>query len=164
MKTNYFYVDEMEAFIDYLLKEFQLPADVVCNKTTFTHSTKNKIDKKSNVPITNNIITVKIESFDKHHQKLASITEHFIDGQIDRPKTKKLINISPSELNNKFAAAKSQICSVINSTYNERLKDLKDSINELNEYCGSDIGVIPEEFINEPKIAKDVKPKTKFEF
>ena len=154
----------MEAFIDYLLKEYQLPADVVCNKTTFTHSTKNKIDKKSNVPITNNIITVKIESFDKHHQKLASITEHFIDGQIDRPKTKKLINISPSELNNKFASAKSQICSVINSTYNERLKDLKESMNELNEYCGSEISVIPDEFINEPKIAKDVKPKTKFEF
>lgn len=157
----------MEAFIDYLLKEYQLPADVVCNKTTFTHSTKNHIDKKSNVPITNNIITVKIESFDKHHQKLASITEHFIDGQIERSKTKKLINISPPELNNKFASAKSQICSVINSTYNERLKDLKDSINELNEYCGSDISVIPEEFINEPKITKEIKPekqKTKFEF
>ena len=157
----------MEAFIDYLLKEYQLPADVVCNKTTFTHSTKNKIDKKSNVPITNNIITVKIESFDKHHQKLASITEHFIDGQIDRPKTKKLINISPSELNNKFAAAKSQICSVINSTYNEKLKDLKESMNELNEYCGSEISVIPDVFVNEPKITKDVKPekpKTKFEF
>ena len=157
----------MENFIDYLLKEYNLPSDVVCNKTTFTHSTKNKIDKKSNVPITNNIITVKIESFDKHHNKLASITERFIDGQIDRPKTKKLINISPAELNNKFPSAKSQICSVINLTYNERLKDLKDSINELNEYCGSDIGVIPDEFINEAKLTKEPKPekqKTKFEF
>jgi len=157
----------MENFIEYLLKEYQLPSEVVCNKITYSHSTKNHIDKKSNVPITNNIITVKIESFDKHHNKLASITEHFIDGQIERSKTKALVNIAPSELNNKFAAAKSQICSVINSTYNERLNELKDSINELNEYCGSDIGVIPEEFINEPKIAKDVKPekpKTKFEF
>ena len=157
----------MENFIDYLLKEYNLPSEVVCNKTTFTHSTKSKIDKKSNVPITNNIITVKIESFDKHHQKLASITEHFVDGQIDRPKTKKLINISPAELNNKFASAKSQICSVINSTYNEKLKDLKESMNELNEYCGSEISVIPDEFINEAKITKEPKPekqKTKFEF
>lgn len=157
----------MEAFIDYLLKEYQLPSEVVCNKTTFTHSTKNRIDKKSNTPITNNIITVKIESFDKHHNKLASITEHFIDGNIERPKTKALVNIAPAELNNKFSAAKSQICSVINSIYNERLNELKDSIHELSEYCGSDISVIPDEFINEAKITKETKPekqKTKFEF
>lgn len=157
----------MENFIEYLLKEYQLPSEVVCNKTTFTHSTRNKIDKKSNVPITNNIITVKIESFDKNHQKLASITEHFIDGQIDRPKTKKLINIAPAELNNKFAAAKGEICGIIKRNYNERLNDLNDSIHELSEYCGSEIGVIPEVFINEAKITKETKPekqKTKFEF
>ncbi len=164
---KFFYEVEMENFIDYLLKEYNLPSEVVCNKVIYSHSTKNKIDKKSNVPITNNIITVKIESFDKNHQKLASNSERFIDGQIERSKTKKLINIAPAELNNKFAAAKSQICSVINSTYNERLNELKDSIHELSEYCGSEIGVIPEVFINEAKITKETKPekpKTKFEF
>ena len=157
----------MEAFIDYLLKEYNLPSEVVCNKVVYTHSTKNKIDKKSNVPITNNIIAVKIESFDKRHQKLASITEHFIDGHIERSKTKPLVNIAPSELNNKFAAAKGEICGIITRTYHERLNELNDSIRELSEYCGSEIGVIPEEFINEPKITKDIKPekpKTKFEF
>ena len=157
----------MENFIDYLLKEYNLPSEVVCNKVVYTHSTKNKIDKKSSVPLTNNIITVKIESFDKFHNKLASFTERFIDGQIERPKTKALVNIAPAELNNRFGAAKSQICAVINSNYHERLNELNDSIHELNEYCGSEIGVIPDVFINEPKITKETKPekpKTKFEF
>ena len=157
----------MEAFESYLLSEYNLPSNVCCNNFKYVHSTKNKVDKSSNRPITNNIITIKIDSYDANHNLISSHSEKFIDGHITRTDKNKLTNISPAELNNKFAAAKSQICSVINSTYNERLKDLKESINELNDYCGSDIGVIPEEFINEPKITKETKPekpKTKFEF
>lgn len=157
----------MQDFIDYLLKEYQLPDSVVCNRVVYSHSTKNKIDKKSNVPITNNVITVKIESFDKMHHKLASITEHFVDGQISRTKTKPLINIAPAELNNKFAKAKAEICGIIKRNYNEKLNDLNDSMHELNDYCGNEMSIIPDEFVNEPQITKNVEPekqKVKFEF
>ena len=153
----------MDDFISYLLKEYQLPNDVVCNKVVCTHSTKNKIDKKSNIPITNNVITIKIESYDKEHQLLSSITEKFIDGQINRTKAKPLVNISPSELNNRFGVAKSFICSQIQKSYSDKLKDLNDSINELKQYCGSVNSVIPNEYINEPIITKE-PIKNKFEF
>ena len=155
----------MEDFISYLLKEYQLPNDVVCNKVVCSHSTKNKIDTKSKIAISHNIITIKIESYDKEHQLLSSITEKFIDGQINRPKTKPLVNISPSELNNRFARAKSFICSQIQKSYNDKLKDINDSITDLKQYCGSGNSIIPNEFINEPQVMKESSEgKNRFEF
>ena len=97
---------------------------------------------------------------------LSSITEKFIDGQINRTKAKPLVNISPAELNNRFGVAKSYICSQIQKLYSDKLKDLNDSINELKQYCGSVNSIIPNEFVNEPIITKEdiVKNKNKFEF
>ena len=155
----------MDDFVEYLLKEFQLPSEVVCYKTSFTHSSKLKIDKLSNVPITNHTITVKVDCFDKDHQKIASISERFVDGEIKRTKTKPLINISPAELNNRFAKAKVSICSRIQSNYADKLRELNDDINDLKEYCGNDISIIPTEFVNEPKVSREEENvKSKFEF
>ena len=155
----------MEPFIDYLLKEYQLPSEVVCNNVNFSYSTQNKIDKKSHVPITNHIITVKIDSYDKHHQKLNSNSERFVNGKINRPKSKKLINISPDELNNKFGVAKSSICSQIQKTNSEKVKELNEIINDLKQYTGNEISVIPNEFVNELSIAPQEPIKNKqFEF
>ena len=164
-QINYFCrIENMDAFIDYLLKEYQLPSEVVCNNVAFTYSTQNKIDKKSHVPITNHIITIKIDSYDKHHQKLSSNTERFVNGRINRPKTKKLINISPDELNNKFGAAKASICSQIQKNNSDKVKELNDVINDLKQYCDN-MTVIPNEFINEPTITPDEPKKNKqFEF
>ena len=154
----------MESFINYLLSEYQLPSEVVCNNITFTYSTKNKIDKKSHVPITNHIISVKIDSYDKHHNKLATNSEHFIDGHINRPKTKKLINISPDELNNKFSNAKASICSQIQKNNSDKVKELNEVINDLKQYCDN-MSVIPNEFVNEPTITPQEPVKNKqFEF
>ena len=154
----------MEEFVSYLLKEYQLSADVVCNNVNFTYSNKNKIDKKSHVPITNHIITVKIDSYDKSHNKLASNTEHFINGHIQRPKSKKLINISPDELNNKFGRAKASICAEIQKTNSNKVKELNEVISDLSHYCGSS-SVIPIEFVNEPTITPTEPVKNKqFEF
>ena len=154
----------MEEFINYLLKEFQLPADVVCHKVDYIYSNKNTIDKKSNRPITHNIITVKIDCYDKEHHKLASISEKFVNGHIQRPKSKKLINISPDELNNKFGKAKAFICSEIQKTNSNKVKELNEFINDLNQYCGN-TSIIPNEFINEPAITPTEPVKNKqFEF
>ena len=154
----------MEAFINYLLSEYQLSDEIVCNNVTFTYSQRNKIDKKSNVPITNHVITVKIDSYDKRHNKLATNSERFVNGKIERPKTKKLINISPDELNNKFGNAKASICSQIQKNNADKVKELNDVINDLKQYC-SNISVIPNEFVNEPTITKEeTKTKKTFEF
>ena len=155
----------MQDFIDYLLKEFQLPKEVVCNKVDYGFSQKNEIDKKTNIPITHNIISVKIECFDKTHRKLAYISEKFVDGKIWRPKTKKLVNISPDELNNKFGIAKPAICARIQKENADKMKELNELLTDLKTYC-TNITVIPEEFINEPKLTptEPVAQKKVFEF
>lgn len=155
----------MQSFVDYLLQEYQLPAEVVCNNVTFSYSNQNKIDKKTHIPITNHIITVKADSYDKSHNKLASNTEHFINGHIQRPKAKKLINISPDELNNRFGAAKSSICAQIQKANSDKVKELTDVINDLKQYCDN-MTVIPNEFINEPTITppEPKKNNKQFEF
>ena len=156
----------MEDFVNYLLKEYQLPVECVCHKVNFSHSAKNKIDKLSKTPIINNIITVKVECFDKDHKLILAQNEKFIDGQIQRTKLRKLINISPDELNNKFGVAKGYICNEIQKSLNEKLKDLNDQINELKSYGGNTNTVIPQEFVNEAKVAPAVVTENKknFEF
>ena len=158
----------MEAFESYLLSEYNLPSNVCCNAFKYTHTTKSKVDKLSKVPITNNIITIKIDSYDANHNLISSHSEKFIDGHITRTDKNKLTNISPAELNNKFGAAKSNIVQVINSDYNNKLKDIQDKINEINAYCKSN-GIIPNQFVNEPLISNQptdqpTKIKTYFEF
>ena len=154
----------MEDFINYLLKEYQLPNEVVCHKVTCNHSSKSKIDKKSNVPVTNNIITVKIECFDKDHNLICYQNERFVDGEIYRPKTRKLVNISPQELNNRFGKAKGQICRNIENELMGKVKSLNEDLSSLKQYCGNESSIIPNEFINEPKVTQEEEGKSKFEF
>ena len=142
----------MDQFEQYLLSEYQLSSNVVCNSFKYTHSAKNKVDKSSNRPITNHIINVKIESYDDKHNLISTHSEKFIDGKIQRTKQNKLINISPDELNNKFGFAKSNIINVIKSDYQNKLNDIQDKIKELDSYCRAD-GIIPTEFVNEPTIS-----------
>lgn len=156
----------MDQFEQYLLSEYNLPSTVVCNKLIYSYTTKNKVDKKTNRPLINNIINIKIDSYDDKHNLICHHSETIIDGNIYRTKQNKLINISPDELNNKFSFAKSSIINVIKSDYQNKLNDIQDKIKELDSYCHAD-GIIPTEFVNEPKISTEsqTKPKNKhFEF
>jgi hypothetical protein len=141
----------MHSFEQYLLQEYNLPVNVVCNKFSYNHSIKEKVDKVSKVPITSNIITVHIDSYDDKHNLLASHIEKFIDGEIHRSKKNKLVNIAPSEINNRFAAAKQSIASVILQELNIKLNDIQQKVADINKYCNAG-GVIPNEFVNEPLI------------
>ena len=149
----------MQAFEQYLLHEYQLPSNVVCNYFRYTHSTKQHIDKLSKVPVINNIIGVHVESYDDKHHLLASHSERFVDGEIKRPRNNALVNISPDELNNRFAAAKTAIVSSIHSEYTNRLNDINDKIRDLNRYVKVN-GVIPTEFVNEPMIGTGIEDAT----
>ena len=141
----------MPSFESYILQEYNLPANVVCNKFSYFHSIKEKVDKVSKVPVISNIITVHIESYDDKHNLLASHNEKFIDGEIHRSKNNKLVNIAPSEINNRFASAKQSIASVILQELNIKMNDIQQKIGDINKYCNAG-GVIPNEFVNEPLI------------
>ena len=144
----------MQSFESYLLSEYQLPNVVVCNKFSYTHNAKQKLDKKSSIPIVNNIINVHIDSYDEKHNLIATHSEKFIDGSIKRGKNKKLINISPDELNNRFSNAKSSIISLILNEYNAKLNELQLKIKDLNRYSGPINNIIPNEFVNEPLVGE----------
>ena len=158
----------MNAFESYIMQEYR-ESNVACTSFKYSHSIKEKIDKTSKRPIINNIINVKIDCYDDKHNLLSSHTEKFVDGQIQRSKQKQLVNIAPSELNNRFAAAKQQIANRIMSEYMDKLNEIQDKINILQSYVNT-TGIIPNEFVNEPAIGavsddlyKEVKNK-QFEF
>ena len=153
----------MNAFESYLLQEYN-ESNVACTKFTYSHSSKQKFDKKSNVPVINNNINVKIDCYDEKHNLLASHSEKFVDGEIKRTKKNPLINIAPAELNNKFGAAKQQIANRIMNEYVIKLNEIQEKIDNLQSYVHCD-GVIPDQFVNEPAIANVDKDSNKhFEF
>ena len=156
----------LNAFESYLLDEYK-DSNVVCTAFKYSHTTKQKIDKVSKVPLTNNVINVKIDCYDDKHNLIASHTEKFIDGEVQRAKNKELVNIAPAELNNRFAAAKQCIANRIMSEYLVKLNDIQEKINSLNAYVHVNADdVIPNEFVNEPSVGVgDGKSKNKhFEF
>ena len=155
------------SFEDYLLKEYPV-SGCVCVNFKYSHGTKEKIDKKSKIPVINNVINVKIDCYDDKHNLLDSHSEKFIDGHIQRPKNKQLVNIAPAELDNRFSAVNVEICSTIMAEYMLKLDEINSKISALRAYCGG-AGVIPSEFVNEPIIGEHDKNlnerKTKsFEF
>ena len=147
----------MEAFQEYLLQEYN-DTNAVCNAFKYSHSAKQKLDKASKIPIVNNVITVKIDCYDKQHNLLATHSEKFVDGAIQRNKKNKLINIAPAELNNRFAAAKQAIANGIMAEYLQKLNDINEKIDSLNAYVNVS-GIIPTEFVNEPLIASSTQPQ-----
>jgi len=145
----------LESFEAYLLREYN-DNNAVCVKFKYSHSIKTTVDKVSKTPLIHNIITVKIDSYDAHHKLIASHSEKFVDGEIKRTKANPLVNIAPAELNNKFAAAKAEIATLIMNEYDVKLDEVTTKINQLNAYVHVD-HVIPNQFVNEPVVGTDAE-------
>ena len=140
----------LESFEAYLLHEYN-DHNAVCVKFKYSHSIKTTVDKVSKTPLIHNIINVKIDSYDSHHKLIASHSEKFVDGEIKRSKANPLVNIAPAELNNKFAAAKAEIATLIMYEYDVKLDEVTTKINQLNSYVH--VGhVVPNQFVNEPVV------------
>ena len=167
----------MQSFIDYLTNEYKDKVHgYVAIDTKFTHSSSIKIDKFSNVPLKNNIIKVSITFYDKSMNKLYGATISFENNLLNKSQAKKLVNIAPKELENKFASAKNEICNVILRELLDKRKELNEKIDDITKYNGTD-GVIPSEFKGESitpfgqdsrsPVAESadvtVKPKVKFD-
>ena len=166
----------MEGFKSYIIDEFKDKAKgYVATEFKFTHSTNIKIDKKkpkglspegrSNIPLKNNIIKVNIKFVDKDMNVLHSAIVTFENNIITKANAKKLINISPKELENKFMVARKDICSIIMNEYCDKLGDLNSKIDGLKNYVGVD-GIIASAFKGESIqiVDADVKDKNKQHF
>lgn len=156
----------MEAFKSYIIGEFKYKAKgYVATEFKFTHSTNVKIDKKNNILIKSDIIKVNVKFVDIDLNQLHSAIVTFENNIITKANAKKLINISPKELENKFMVARKDIVSIIMNEYCDKLADINSEIDSLKNYVGND-GIISHEFKGESIqiIDADVKDKNKQHF
>ena len=158
----------MQSFINYLITEYRDKAtNYAAIDTKFTHSSTIKIDKKSNVPLKNNIIKVTLTFYDKSMNKLYSSAISFENNLLPKPQAKKLVNISPKELENKFMSAKNEVCDeILNELLNKR-NELNEKINDIAQYKGVK-GIIPDQFKGESISVTDnevtpTKPKMHYD-
>ena len=133
----------MLALKEYLIEEFKDRAKgyVAC-EFKYSHSTKIKSDKASGVSLKINVVKIGLKFVDKDMNTLLNNTITFENNVIPKNKEKSFINISPKELNNKFAFAKSEIIKTITGEYNEKLEELNAKINEIKTYTGNDSDII----------------------
>ena len=152
----------MQSFINYLTTEYRDKAtNYAAIDTKFTYSATLKIDKKSNVPLKNDVIKVTLTFYDKSMNKLYSSSISFENNLLPKTQAKKLVNISPKELENKFMCAKNEICDVILSELLEKRNELNEKINDVSPYKGVK-GVIPSEFKGQNiHVTESVEPSTK---
>ena len=157
----------MEAFKNLIIDEFKDKAKgFVATEFKFSHSVNLKIDKQSNVPLKNDIIKVKVTFIDKDFNTLLTNTISFENNLLNKTIAKKLVNIAPKELENRFNVAKKSIISLIMNEYCDRLNEVQTKINELRRYYGNDDGIIPSEFKGEQITIPDEnngKNKSKFD-
>jgi len=111
------------------------------------------------------------------HKVLTKANNNFIHNDIlTKAIAKKLINIAPKELENKFNAAKKSICKNIFDELKTKQLDIESKINELKKYVGEE-GIVPSQFKGElinpieerafsPEAlrAEDVKTKSKVKY
>ena len=134
----------MQEFKEYMIKEYKDKVQgYAAVQFKFSHGTSIKKDLR----IDN--INVKIKFVDKDLNKLFTTTVNFENDIIPKNKEKSFINISPKELDNKFAAAKREIIKVIHDDYIEKVKDISTKVGNLQHYSGNPNDIIPTDFKGE---------------
>ena len=128
----------MQALKGYLIEEFQdrVNGYVAC-EFKFSHSVKIKLDKSSGVSLKIDVVKVGLRFVDRELNTLLNCSMVFENNVIPKNKEKSLVNISPKELNNKFAFAKREIVESIMSEYIEKRDEINTKIDELKSYAGN---------------------------
>ena len=167
----------MEAFKSYLIEEFKDKAKgYVAVEFKFNHSTNIKLDKpkpkglspdgRSSKLLSIDIIKVNVKFVDKEMHQLYSSIVTFENNSLTKANAKKLINISPKELENKFMLARNDICKSVLNDLVDKSNELNTKIDSLKSYIGVD-GIIPDQFKGEVIHVvddADVKDKNKQHF
>ena len=114
--------------------------------------------------VINHMITMNLKFYDKNVKLLKTCTLKFLNNVIAPSYAKKLININPGELNNKFMSAKEDIIKVIHAEYEEKMHELVEKMNQLNQFSKSQFS-IEDKFRGEliKPIEQEVKNKKKYD-
>ena len=144
-------------FEQYVISEFKVDNQVAV-EIKYTH---NISIKKA---VINHMITMNLKFYDKNVKLLKTCTLKFLNNVIAPSYAKKLININPGELNNKFMSAKEDIIKVIHAEYEEKMHELVEKMNQLNQFSKSQFS-IEDKFRGEliKPIEQEVKNKKKYD-
>ena len=100
---------KMEPFKNLIIDEFRDKAKgFAATEFKFSHSVNIKIDKLSKIPLKNDIIKVKVTFIDKDFNTLLTSTLSFENNVLSKTTAKKMVNVAPKELENRFNVAKNQ--------------------------------------------------------
>ena len=91
----------------------------------------------------------------------------FTDNELTTSSSKKLVNIAPAELTNRFVAALPEIAGVISNELSGKISDLREQLSSLNMYAHHNSAVIPDAFRGPSVVVADEgvnSHSSKFEF
>ena len=147
----------MDNFEQYVISEFKVDNQAAV-EIKYTH---NISIKKA---VINHMITMNLKFYDKNVKLLKTCALKFVNNVLAPSYAKKLININPGELNNKFMAAKEDIIKVIHAEYEEKMHELVEKMNQLNQFSKSQFS-IEDKFRGEliKPIEQEVKNKKKYD-
>ena len=125
----------MNTFQEYLISEYKVN-DYAAVEFKYSHSFNIKNDKKTDVNIKQHNIHVNIKFYDKNLKLLLSSNIKFVNNELAKVSEKKLINISPAELNNRFMIARTEIVNKILDELILKRGEIDDKIILINSYLG----------------------------
>lgn len=141
----------MLSFKEYLTQEYREKAKgFAAVEIKFNHTYNIKTDSKSSRPRRNDLIKVSLKFVDKDLNALYSASIVFENNMIPKRLHKSFVNISPKELENRFAVAKNEIRDIIANEYLSKINEFNNKLTNLNKYLGTSRSVvIPQEFNGE---------------
>ena len=144
-------------FEQYVISEFKVDNQAAV-EIKYTHNVSAK-----NTTI-NYTITMTLKFYDKNVKLLKTCALKFVNNVLAPSYAKKLININPGELNNKFMSAKEDIIKVIHAEYEEKMNEIVEKMNQLKQYGVKQFG-IEDKFRGEliKPVEQEVKNKKKYD-
>ena len=132
----------MQDFESYIKSNWSVPNATACG-ITYTHTSKQSIDKKSKRALQNHSINMKIVWLDKDNSQLKTERLTFTNDTLAKIYEKRLLTINASEATNKFRAAKQEILLKLIRANQEKIDSIQEEIDSMRQYYGNSTDIIP---------------------
>ena len=150
----------MQEFENYVKSNYNIPGATAC-AIKYTFTTRDTIDKASKVSVVVYTIVMKMSWFDKCGQQLQIEKLIFVNDTLSKSSEKCCFTIAPSEVSNKFRAAKRDIIRILLNARQQKIDELKQEQALLTRYLGTESAIIPTEM--KPSVQISAPSKNKFE-
>ena len=149
----------MQEFEAYIKSNWSVPNATACG-ITYTHTTKQSIDKKSKRSLMNHSINMKIVWLDKDNKQLNTERLTFTNDTLGKLYEKKLNTINPSEATNKFRAAKQEILLKLIKANQDKIDSMQKENDSMRQYYGNSTDIIQPSMKNYVEIVDSEQPQT----